>query len=678
MTYLKNKKNLVIYIILCVLLCISQIKINAQTILAPEILEKIQASVFEVIVEKPSEGNLEYEKSLPFSRMAFAIRNDKYLPLGTAFLMNDGSFFSASHVFKLYEKTVYTNYYIRDRNGKIYKIDSITRLSTNRDYISFTVEAFTAENKAGLEYTKDIALNSTVFSVGNALGEGIVIRNGVLTSQTYEIVNGEWKWLRFSAAASPGNSGGPLINSDGEVIGIITMKSENENLNYALPFSEVYALPASEAYLFQAIYYSLPNILSEKFYHKISTTISLPAKLTEVQKKLTDYLNNYYKEIVLSLRKQFSPTGKKGFAFSSGWEEMLNHDYLPNFPYVIYLPENNTWTYASPSNISDYKLENNGSVSYGSMMGYRMGLIKKPDSIALEDLLLQPELYMKYLLAASPIYRNLAGENIAITSLGKPSKSETYTDYFERTWLVNLWDLPFADCMLISYALPLPEGMFVMYCHNTTGIITGSITLDIAFLADFVYPPYKTNVKNIEEFLALSEQLVGKKPPFLQEISLQRNNTAFHFYNGSFGLNLSFDIFPIEDETYFSLTNGFTFNKNKLKIDNRSFALYSNSRLENYRYIFVGEKIKPADTSLKKSLDQWNQKLNRISPYNRQAYSYENYTYLDQTIYPKEIEYDTRKNADSLYVFALELDGQDRTEDILDFAEKVEKILIFD
>jgi S1-C subfamily serine protease len=38
---------------------------------------------------------------------------------------------------------------------------------------------------------------------------------------TPEARYGNWKWLRFSAAASPGNSGGPLLDSKGNVIGIV-------------------------------------------------------------------------------------------------------------------------------------------------------------------------------------------------------------------------------------------------------------------------------------------------------------------------------------------------------------------------------------------------------------------------------------------------------------------------
>ncbi|MCT7094643.1 trypsin-like peptidase domain-containing protein, partial [Salmonella enterica] len=65
------------------------------------------------------------------------------------------------------------------------------------------------------------------------------------TSQTPEEQDGRWKWLRFSAAASPGNSGGPLLDKDGKVIGVVVMKSPDENLNYALPIDLVLKAPAN-------------------------------------------------------------------------------------------------------------------------------------------------------------------------------------------------------------------------------------------------------------------------------------------------------------------------------------------------------------------------------------------------------------------------------------------------
>ena len=46
-----------------------------EAVLSPEVLKKINGAVFEVVVLKPEEGKLEYEKKLPMERIPFAIRN---------------------------------------------------------------------------------------------------------------------------------------------------------------------------------------------------------------------------------------------------------------------------------------------------------------------------------------------------------------------------------------------------------------------------------------------------------------------------------------------------------------------------------------------------------------------------------------------------------------------------
>ena len=111
------------------------------------------------------------------------------------------------------------------------------KYSNHEDFVVFTVSGAPAVTP--LATNTAAALDDPVFAVGNALGEGIVIRDGLLTSLTPEAQDGRWKWLRFSAAASPGNSGGPLLDSQGRVIGLVARKSPNENLNFALPIDRV-------------------------------------------------------------------------------------------------------------------------------------------------------------------------------------------------------------------------------------------------------------------------------------------------------------------------------------------------------------------------------------------------------------------------------------------------------
>lgn len=69
-----------------------------------------------------------------------------------------------------------------------------------------------------------------VFSFGNSQCTGITIGQGLISSP-YDNVK---KILKFNAPASQGNSGGPLVDENGEVVGIISFKNvEGELLNYA-------------------------------------------------------------------------------------------------------------------------------------------------------------------------------------------------------------------------------------------------------------------------------------------------------------------------------------------------------------------------------------------------------------------------------------------------------------
>ena len=80
-----------------------------------------------------------------------------------------------------------------------------------------------------------------VLAIGNSMGEGITVTNGIIGAINREIfVQNRHlpEVLQTNAAINQGNSGGPLINLNGQVIGINTAKfSERlaEGMGYAIP-----------------------------------------------------------------------------------------------------------------------------------------------------------------------------------------------------------------------------------------------------------------------------------------------------------------------------------------------------------------------------------------------------------------------------------------------------------
>ena len=80
---------------------------------------------------------------------------------------------------------------------------------------------------ATLKSTAKLRPGDEVIAVGNPFGIGISVSDGIISGlrRNYQSADGKsnlTNLIQFDAAANPGNSGGPLVTTDGEVIGIVT------------------------------------------------------------------------------------------------------------------------------------------------------------------------------------------------------------------------------------------------------------------------------------------------------------------------------------------------------------------------------------------------------------------------------------------------------------------------
>ncbi len=638
----------------------------AQTMLAPEVQTKIFNSVFEVVVDKIESTNITYEKELPLDRLPFSVRNDKYNSVGTAFLMDDGQFYSASHVFSLYGDTVVKNYYIRNSNGETFKVDKITSLSSYRDFISFTVENFSIPEGSGLKSASDFQLNTTVFSVGNAQGQGVIIRNGMITSQTPEERNGEFNWLRFTAAASPGNSGGPLITEAGDVIGIITMRNETENLNFALPFRETETGKDGKGIVDERFYYALPNLAAVTKYFEFKHSVQLPASYESIHDEFRQVYHNLNIEVVNEMRKEYNPDAPKGFGRSKEFP-FFNTAYSLDNPITIYLEESGEWGMGS-TDTKSVRLEDNGSVAYAANFGYYMFTITKPDSVSLEDYVLNPKKYMDDIAKVINLNRTVAGERISVTSFGEPETSEKYRDYFGRTWYVNYFPIDFADQMIITFAIPMPTGLYVIYRLSSRSNVLSGVYLDMQFLADHTYTDYYGKLSNWKEYLSLCDELNEGKSDMEKQFKIDCSENELNVTNGLYTVKITPELMSFDDETRISSLNAYKLKDDKIVLENRSLAIYSKPKSENFKFAEVYMTPKPYDDSIKSLNDRWKQLLSRIAPYNGEPYNDESYTEMNTIVY-------SENDPQELYQFSFELINQNQFEEIRQFADSFMKCL---
>jgi serine protease Do len=88
-----------------------------------------------------------------------------------------------------------------------------------------------------------ILIGETVIAIGNPYGLSHTVTTGVVSALGRTIQTGEARYNDFiqtDASINPGNSGGPLVNLEGQVIGITTaIHREAEGIGFAIPVHRI-------------------------------------------------------------------------------------------------------------------------------------------------------------------------------------------------------------------------------------------------------------------------------------------------------------------------------------------------------------------------------------------------------------------------------------------------------
>lgn len=93
------------------------------------------------------------------------------------------------------------------------------------------------DNFAKIETVKN---GQKVYLIGNSLGMGSCITSGIISDRARQMPGLNYPYIMTDVAANHGNSGGPLYNASGEVIGVLVAGIDRaEGMNYAIPVNVV-------------------------------------------------------------------------------------------------------------------------------------------------------------------------------------------------------------------------------------------------------------------------------------------------------------------------------------------------------------------------------------------------------------------------------------------------------
>lgn len=182
--------------------------------------------------------------------------NDSLASTGTGFVYKTddkyGYILTNQHVIEDMQKLVITMSNESQTEATVLGSDEYLDLAVLRIEKSYITQV------AQIGSSEDMKLGDTVFTVGNPMGieyrgsvtSGVLSGKDRMVSVSVSSSGNDWimRVLQIDASINPGNSGGPLLNVNGEVIGICSMKlvdSDIEGMGFAIPIE--YAMSHAES-----------------------------------------------------------------------------------------------------------------------------------------------------------------------------------------------------------------------------------------------------------------------------------------------------------------------------------------------------------------------------------------------------------------------------------------------
>jgi len=191
--------------------------------------------------------------------------------------------------FLVEENLIVTNHHvINGANGgyvkfinedTIYEIEGVLALNELTDLAVLQIQP-----SGKIDFIKSVTqppqIGESVFALGNPLGLEGTFSDGIVSAiRNYP----DTTLFQITAPISPGNSGGPVVNKNSELVGVATSyMAEGQNLNFAVPYSYVKEILNEST---KDTFLDFPNTTQETFADKESSTTE-SVKIAHLSEKI--------------------------------------------------------------------------------------------------------------------------------------------------------------------------------------------------------------------------------------------------------------------------------------------------------------------------------------------------------------------------------------------------------
>lgn len=195
---------------------------------------------------------------------------------GTGFFYNDqGMVITNYHVIENC-----TSASIKLASGATYQVDKVIKYSEEKDIALLSTNC---PSSVPLQFrTTEIKTGEKVYAIGSSLGLEGTLSDGIISSASREVEGNAY--IQTTAPISQGNSGGPLLDENGHVIGITTAYfADGQNLNLAIPIAQVETLAVRLPVTLDSLFKQKVEWISERdfFYYEDEDSFVLVFELSD-------------------------------------------------------------------------------------------------------------------------------------------------------------------------------------------------------------------------------------------------------------------------------------------------------------------------------------------------------------------------------------------------------------
>jgi len=189
--------------------------------------------------------NIRGEKTIPAAQATAAEANRRVNGMGTGVIIDPrGYIVTNHHVVDGVREILVTTADAQRRIAKLIARDLETDLAIIK------IEAVEPLPVIPIGTSSDLMPGETVIAVGNAYGYEHTVTRGIVSAlhRAVQVSDAQFydDLIQTDASINPGNSGGPLLNIDGEMIGVnVAVRAGAQGIGFAIPVDKVVAVAAS-------------------------------------------------------------------------------------------------------------------------------------------------------------------------------------------------------------------------------------------------------------------------------------------------------------------------------------------------------------------------------------------------------------------------------------------------